>query len=58
MGLAVVVVTWLNVSLALEHWLLIAIGLTIAVLNFWATAYKRAGSAVAESDGSIPPVVN
>lgn len=57
LGLAVIVVTWLNVSLALEHWLLIAIGLAVAVLNFWMVAGKKESLAIG-SDQFTPPAVN
>lgn len=62
LGLAVIIVSWLNVSLALEHWLLVIIGLTIAVLNFWAAYNDREENLINESktegDRTAPPIVN
>jgi hypothetical protein len=54
LGLTVIVVTWLNVSLALEHWLLVAIGTAVAILNFWVVMEKDrvASSPVGGSGGA------
>lgn len=56
-GLAVILVIWLNISLALEHWFLFALGLAIAGLNFWVAAEKRE-KFLTGGKASVPPIVN